>query len=133
MSPPAPARFSTTTCCPICSDSVLATMRAVVSVPPPGSKPTTVVRGFDGNVWACAPSVTPSATAAAATTDAAFICILLVGNHAGALHDRLPFRDFVFDERIRVFRCVLHDRRAARLERLAHLRIVGGSIERLVE
>src|SRR5512138_2492487 len=52
MVPPAPARFSTTTCWPSCSESVFATMRAVVSVPPPGSKPTTVVIGFVGNVWA---------------------------------------------------------------------------------
>src|SRR3954468_955432 len=49
MLPPAPARFSTTTCWPRLSPRYLATMRATVSVPPPGSKPTTMVTGCDGN------------------------------------------------------------------------------------
>src|SRR5882672_7162948 len=49
MLPPAPARFSTMTCWPRLSPRNLATMRATVSVPPPGSKPTTMVIGFDGN------------------------------------------------------------------------------------
>src|SRR5207244_8677464 len=49
MLPPAPARFSTTTCWPMFSLIVLATMRATVSVPPPGSKPTTIVTGLLGN------------------------------------------------------------------------------------
>src|SRR6266850_343854 len=53
MLPPAPARFSTTTCWPSSSPSAGATMRAVVSVPPPGSNPTTVVIGFAG-YWASA-------------------------------------------------------------------------------
>src|SRR6267143_1130494 len=53
MLPPAPARFSTSTCCPRFSPSVLATMRATVSVPPPGSKPTTIVTGLLGKL-ACA-------------------------------------------------------------------------------
>src|SRR5712671_4117176 len=49
MLPPAPARFSTITCWPRLSPRNLATMRATVSVPPPGSKPTTMVIGFVGN------------------------------------------------------------------------------------
>src|SRR5712691_10746408 len=53
MLPPAPARFSTSTCCPRFSPSVLATIRATVSVPPPGSKPTTIVSGLLGKL-ACA-------------------------------------------------------------------------------
>src|SRR6266850_933250 len=53
MLPPAPARFSTTTCCPRFSPIVLATIRATVSVPPPGSKPTTIVTGLLGKL-ACA-------------------------------------------------------------------------------
>src|SRR3954462_9268598 len=128
MSPPAPDRFSTTTCCPSSSDSAGAMIRAVVSGPPPGSKPTTVVSGLFG-YCACAVAARPSAR----TASARFIYILLVGYDAGALDDRLPFLDFIFDERKSNFRGVLHDRGAARLERLADLRIAGGSVERLVE
>src|SRR2546421_11525851 len=54
MLPPAPARFSTTTCWPMFSLIVLATMRATVSVPPPGSKPTTIVTGLLGKPCAIA-------------------------------------------------------------------------------
>ena len=50
-------------------------MRAVVSVPPPGSKPTTVVIGFAGKFCAAAPATTP---ASASAIMACFICILLV-------------------------------------------------------
>src|SRR5437588_6454715 len=60
MSPPAPARFSTSTCCPRFSPRVLATMRATVSVPPPGSKPTTIVTGFAGKL-ACAKALAAKA------------------------------------------------------------------------
>src|SRR5256712_4061746 len=66
MLPPAPARFSTTTCCPRSSPSTGATMRAVVSVPPPGSKPTTVVIGLAG-YEPCA-AAAPLATSAAIST-----------------------------------------------------------------
>src|SRR5438105_8568699 len=65
MSPPAPARFSTTTCWPRSSPSAGAMMRAVVSVPPPGSKPTTVVMGLLGNPCANAPAAKASAATAA--------------------------------------------------------------------
>src|SRR5205085_3675286 len=75
MLPPAPARFSTTTCWPRRSASAGATMRAVVSVPPPGSKPTTMVIGFAGKFCAAAPWLMASAASAANTQ---FICILLV-------------------------------------------------------
>src|SRR3954469_25342897 len=119
MSPPAPERFSTTTCCPRSSDSVGAMMRAVVSVPPPGSKPTTVVTGLAGKVCACALNGAMrgvmSATASADAATTIFMDILLVGNDAGALDDRLPFLNFVFDERESVLGRVLHDRGAARL------------------
>src|SRR3989449_10246589 len=50
MLPPAPARFSTTICWPMFSLIVLATMRATVSVPPPGSKPTAIVTGLLGKL-----------------------------------------------------------------------------------
>src|SRR3989449_4528764 len=56
MLPPAPARFSTSTCCPRFSLIVLATIRATVSVPPPGSKPTTIVTGLLGKL-PCADAV----------------------------------------------------------------------------
>src|SRR5690349_19284297 len=84
MSPPAPERFSTMTCWPIWSPSVFATMRAVVSVPPPGSKPTTMVIGLFGKLCAAAPCAMQSAASAAHTR---FICILLV--FSAALEDRL--------------------------------------------
>src|SRR5437868_4493178 len=83
MLPPAPARFSTTTCWPRSSPKAGATMRAVVSVPPPGSKPTTVVTGLAGYPCAVAPCAMPSAASAANTR---FICILLV---LAASEDRL--------------------------------------------
>src|SRR5882724_4054018 len=68
MSPPAPERFSTTTCWPRSSPSAGAMMRAVVSVPPPGSKPTTVVTGFAGKLLcANAPADAAPKTASAAT------------------------------------------------------------------
>src|SRR6266850_4990555 len=62
MLPPAPARFSTTTCCPRFSPIVLATIRATVSVPPPGSKPTTIVTGLLGKL-ACANALVARAKA----------------------------------------------------------------------
>src|SRR5438046_10047047 len=61
MLPPAPARFSTTTCCPRFSPIVLATIRATVSVPPPGSKPTTIVTGLLGKL-PCADAVAANRT-----------------------------------------------------------------------
>src|SRR5207247_5763757 len=66
MVPPAPARFSTTTCWPRSSASAGAMMRAVVSVPPPGSKPTTVVTGFAG-YEPCAAAAPLAASAAIST------------------------------------------------------------------
>src|SRR3989475_5865878 len=61
MLPPAPARFSTATCCPRFSPIVLATIHATVSVPPPGSKPTTIVTGLLGKL-ACADTVAANRT-----------------------------------------------------------------------
>src|SRR5713226_9414681 len=61
MLPPAPARFSTSTCWPRFSPIVLATIRATVSVPPPGSKPTTIVTGLLGKL-ACADAVAANRT-----------------------------------------------------------------------
>src|SRR5712691_3925050 len=61
MLPPAPARFSSSTCCPSFSPIVLATIRATVSVPPPGSKPTTIVTGLLGKL-PCADAVAANRT-----------------------------------------------------------------------
>src|SRR5439155_13859416 len=61
MLPPAPARFSTTTCWPRFSPIVLATIRATVSVPPAGSKPTTIVTGLLGKL-PCAEAVAANKT-----------------------------------------------------------------------
>src|SRR5262245_40895119 len=52
MTPPAPARLSTTTGWPIASWIFAATMRAVESVTPPGAKGTTIRTGFDGQICA---------------------------------------------------------------------------------
>src|SRR5436190_17818929 len=92
MSPPAPARFSTTTCWPICSDRVFATMRAVVSVPPPGSKPTTVVMGFAGKLPCAnaqadaAPNMPSAATAASCFITSSYLFAL--ENGLSLLHER---------------------------------------------
>src|SRR3954470_12713853 len=86
MSPPAPARFSTTTCCPRSSPSAGAMMRAVVSVPPPGSKPTTVVMGLAG--YPCANA--PAAKASAATAASCFITssyLFALENGLSLLHE----------------------------------------------
>src|SRR5262245_29445468 len=52
--PPAPARFSTTTCWPSTSVSLVATMRLVMSTPPPGGNGLMMRSGRFGN--ACAPA-----------------------------------------------------------------------------
>src|SRR4051812_32751350 len=64
MLPPAPARFSTITCCPMFSARNLATTRATVSVPPPGSKPTTMVTGLEGKFCPIAKQENENAKAA---------------------------------------------------------------------
>src|SRR2546427_3762383 len=79
MLPPAPARFSTSTCCPRFSPSVLATIRATVSVPPPGSKPTTIVTGLLGKL--------PCAKAAAANRTPQQVETNLM---SASLEDRFP-------------------------------------------
>jgi hypothetical protein len=46
--PPPPLRLSTTTGCPSVTDSLSATMRAMLSTPPPGGYGTTSVIGLVG-------------------------------------------------------------------------------------
>src|SRR5262245_57431810 len=53
MTPPAPPRFSTSTCCPRFSDSAGTTLRVTMSVPPPGAAGTTRRIGRAG-YWASA-------------------------------------------------------------------------------
>ena len=48
MLPEAPSLFSTTTGWPQRSVSFCAISRAMMSVPPPGAKPTTILTGFVG-------------------------------------------------------------------------------------
>ena len=43
MTPLAPGRLSTTTCWPSAAESLLATIRAIVSLPPPGGNGTIMV------------------------------------------------------------------------------------------
>ena len=50
--PPAPPTFSMMTCAPSVSDSLRPMMRPSTSVPPPAAKPTTMVTGRVGQVWA---------------------------------------------------------------------------------
>jgi hypothetical protein len=52
MVPPAPARFSTITCCPSASDSAGAMVRAVMSTLPLGGQGTTMRTGRVGKSWA---------------------------------------------------------------------------------
>src|SRR5882762_7968054 len=52
ITPPAPPRFSTTTDCPHFCESFAATVRAVISVPPPGANGTMNVTGLAG--YGCA-------------------------------------------------------------------------------
>src|SRR5687767_4623019 len=54
MLPPAPGRLSTVTGWPSASERRLAMMRDVVSVPPPGAKPTSMVIGRVGQDCASA-------------------------------------------------------------------------------
>src|SRR6266498_2276162 len=54
---PAPGRLSTTNCWPSDSESLCATERAMMSVPPPAAEGTMKRTGFAGYaVWAAAPS-----------------------------------------------------------------------------
>src|SRR5690242_4331862 len=64
MLPPAPPRFSTTTGCPIRSDTFWASVRATVSAKPPAAKPTTKCTGREG--YACADASSGKASRRAA-------------------------------------------------------------------
>src|SRR6185436_9932966 len=65
MFPEAPALFSTTTGCPIERESLSATVRARMSVEPPGAHGTTSLTGLSGQA-ACAWRATKSSAAARA-------------------------------------------------------------------
>src|SRR5688500_7299573 len=65
MFPPAPGRLSITTGCPRPSESRVATMRAMVSLAPPGAKPRTNRIGLAGYSAAWSAGTASSASAAA--------------------------------------------------------------------
>jgi hypothetical protein len=52
MTPLAPGRLSTTTCWPSAAESLAATIRAIVSLPPPGGNGTIMVMVRLGKSWA---------------------------------------------------------------------------------
>src|SRR5437763_1460407 len=54
MTPLAPGRLSTTTCWPSAAESLLATIRAMVSLPPPDGNGTIMVMVRLGKSWAAA-------------------------------------------------------------------------------
>src|SRR5262249_55664744 len=54
MVPPAPVRFSTTTCCPIVRDMRSPVARAIKSIAPPGASGTMNRTGLFGQFDACA-------------------------------------------------------------------------------
>src|ERR1700760_3387372 len=89
MVPPAPPTFSTITGWP--SDVFIRslTMRATMSVMPPGGNGTIRVTGFDGKLSALAPATQASATSSTAKRDANFITLSLRLD-AVALDDRPP-------------------------------------------
>src|SRR5262249_53547435 len=81
-------------CWPMLSPRNLATTRATVSVPPPGSKPTTMVTGLEGND--CDQQTEDNSNATSETT--ALICLLLA-----PFEDGLPF----FHEGLAAFLVIL--------------------------
>ncbi len=65
MVPPAPGRFSMTIACPIWGESFSVTVRAMMSVPLPGVKGTTILTDFVGQACACPPACTAHSASAA--------------------------------------------------------------------
>src|SRR5262245_2772840 len=88
MFPPAPGRFSITTCCAHASDNFWPSARAMMSLGPPGVNPTTNLGGFSGNASA------PPAEKATAKARAAAKTGLMARNHTqeSAAHGRASFR-----------------------------------------
>src|SRR5262245_14042574 len=68
MLPPAPGRFSTTTCCPKLFAISRASRRAMVSALPPGGNGAMKRIGLDGYGWANAPEAKEKAAHRAATS-----------------------------------------------------------------
>src|SRR6185369_13581716 len=125
MLPPAPARFSTTTCWPSSSPIGFCRMRAVVSVPPPGSKPTTTVTGLLGYApCASAPHANGMLRAAASTLVSlviAKILLLVIPEPLAALEHGLA----LFHESFPPFG-VIGAVEALLDQRVAHRRVVVG-------
>src|SRR5882672_3431080 len=126
MLPPAPGRFSTTMLWPTFSESFFTMMRAVMSVPPPGANPTTIVTGRFGNV----PCARAPAAAASAMTAAEIPLMVLpqfsprllkprvlfsLEQRFSLLHESAPALDVILAPE-----ALLHERRARlRVERRA--------------
>src|SRR5262245_23410657 len=91
MMPFAPARFSTTTGWPQVSVSRCATVRDVISVPPPGGYGTSRRTGRDG-YGACAAAVSVAVTSAAVTSSAVTSCCSdeRCGDELGPCSDDAP-------------------------------------------
>src|SRR2546429_427720 len=92
MLPEAPARLSTTTGWPQRSPSFCATRRAMMSVPPPGAKPTTRRTGLAGYAWA------PAAADHAQTATRKSPRSCSVHMRARRLDDRRPLGELRPDE-----------------------------------
>src|SRR5256885_2306973 len=84
MLPPAPGRFSITTCWPRDSASFWPRARARMSLGPPGVKPTTKRAGFSGQPWPGAPPENATAmnnAAAMRLMGSFFADIILISSH----------------------------------------------------
>src|SRR5256885_1882471 len=82
--PPAPGRFSITTCWPRDSASFWPRARARMSLGPPGVKPTTKRAGFSGQPWPGAPPENATAmnnAAAMRLMGSFFADIILISSH----------------------------------------------------
>src|SRR5688500_9897802 len=92
MLPPAPGRFSTTTCWPSALASWSAITRARMSVDWPGGNGTTILIGLVGQVWASTPGATDAAAASASNSrrfTSRRLLVLLAGMFARDLEEVL--------------------------------------------
>src|SRR5687767_2119429 len=112
MVPPAPPRFSMTIDWPSRSPSFCATMRATMSVEPPGGKGTIRRIGFAGQAWAdAAPGCSSAAAHRVANTSA---LIVIPASFYRLLAEPQPLRafgielDLALHERVHVVGADIH-------------------------
>src|SRR5256885_1412240 len=84
MVPPAPGRFSTSTCWPSAAESLSATGRAMVSVAEPGVKGTMMRMGLEGNDCAIAAAKLEQ-TEVLGTGFGGFIAVALAARHGARI------------------------------------------------